>query len=179
MAGLNSVQIGKVGERLFYKLLILGSAGKLEAYMPVADEEHRDFEVHIKGHYRPVLGFQVKCATRLWTGKGKKPSHLCISFEFPKSRMLVDELFWFVFAFLDVTAMGFKDPVFIVPSAVVYKHARALSRTDGKQIPFSFRASMAPGSRDIWSPYRVSSSEVGNRILQILRDSPTGSMKAA
>ena len=176
---LSPQQIGKVGERLFYKLLILGSRGKLEAYMPVADEEHRDFEVHIKGAYRPVLAIQVKCHTRLWFAPGTTIPLLVISFRFLKGRMRTDKLFWYFFACLDVDAMCFKDPVFIIPSTEVHKHARIADRPGRKQVEFSFVARLDPRSRDEWSRYRVAASDVGERVLQILRELSRDSVKEA
>ena len=179
MSGLSRQQIGKVAERLFYKLVVLGSGGKLEAYIPVADEERRDFEVHIKGEYRPILAIQVKCHTRLWCEKGTKVARLAISFHLHDGNIRTDKLFWYFFACLDVHSMGFRDPAFIVPSAEVHKHARLRGRPHGKQIPFAFVANMAPHSRDMWSRYRVPGKDVGKRILQILRDSSSDTMKAA
>lgn len=178
MSGLSPQQIGKVGERLFYKLLILGSGGKLEAYMPVADEERRDFEVHIKGKYRPILAIQVKCAARLWYDKRKGLARLTIGFQVLEGNIRTDRLFWYFFACLDLDGMGFMDPVFIVPSAVIHKYAR-LGRLRGKQVDFDFVANMARRSRDRWSPYQVPALDVGKRVLQILRDSSSESVKAA
>ena len=179
MSGLSSQQIGKVGERLFYKLLILGSRGKLEAYIPVADEERRDFEVHIKGQYLPILALQVKCHTRLWPGKWRKFARLSISFRILEGNIRTAKLFWYVFASLDMNSMGFRDPVFIVPSAEVHKLARIPGRPHGKQVAYSFVASLDPHSRDKWSRYQVAASEVGERVLQILRELSSESMKAA
>src|SRR5438132_12185220 len=92
---LSPQQIGKVGERLFYKLLILGSGGKLEAYMPVADEERRDFEVHIKGKYRPILAIHVKCAARLWDDKKIGMVLLNNGFHVPEGNIRTDRLFMY------------------------------------------------------------------------------------
>ncbi len=178
MSRLSPQQIGKVGERLFYKLLVLGSGGKLEAYNPVADEERRDFEVHIKGEYRPILAIQVKCAARLWYDNRKGLARLSISFQVPEGNLRTDRLFWYFFACLDVDSMGFMDPAFIVPSAEIHKHAR-LGRLHGNQVDFDFVANMAHRSRDRWAPYRVPALDVGKRVLQIIRDSSSKSMKAA
>ncbi len=179
MSGLSPQQIGKIGERLFYKLLILGSRGKLEAFMPVADEERRDFEVHIKGEYLPILALQVKCHTRLWYGKWRKFARLSISFRILEGNIRTNKLFWYVFASLDVHSMGFRDPVFIIPSAEVHKHARIPGRPRGQQVAYSFVASLDPHARDKWSRYQVAASDVGERVLQIIRESSSDSMKAA
>ncbi len=159
--------------------MVLGSGGKLEAYVPVADEERRDFEVHIKGEYRPILAIQVKCHTRLWYGRGKKLARLAISFRLLKERIRTDNLFWYFFACLDVDAMAFRDPAFIIPSAEVHKRARIRGGPYGKQAAFSFVANMAPHSRDQWSRYRVPATDVGNRLLQILRNASIDTMKVA
>ena len=175
---LSPQQIGKVGERLFYKQLILGSGGKLEAYMPVADEERRDFEVHIKGKYRPILAIQVKCAARLWDDKKKGMVRLTIGFHVPEGNIRTDRLFWYFLGCLDLDEMCFMDPVFVVPSAVMHKDAR-LRRRHGKQVDFDFVANMARRSRDRWSRYQVAPLDVGKRFLQILSESSIKSLKAA
>jgi hypothetical protein len=179
MSGLSPQQIGKVAERLFYKLAVLGSGGKLEAYMPVADEESRDFEVHIKGKYRPILAIQVKCVTALWYRKGTTVPRLAISFVVRKDHTLTDELFWYFFAFLDVKAMAFMDPLFVIPSTEVNKYVRARKGRNGDYFEIGFLASMDPQSRDRWSRYQVPAEDLGKRLLQILRDSSGVRMPAA
>jgi hypothetical protein len=63
--GLSSIQIGQAAEWEFYKLLILGSRGRLEATPALADEEGWDLSVHLKGRPETGMLFQVKCVTNL------------------------------------------------------------------------------------------------------------------
>jgi hypothetical protein len=62
-------------------------------------------------------------------------------------------------------AMAYKDPVFIVPSEEVHKHAAP--HLDGDRWTFNFSASLDPASQDHWVPWRTTTHDVGLRILDI------------
>jgi len=77
-------------------------------------------------------------------------------------------LFFYFFAFLDPHLMRFADPVFIVPSFEVHKHA--IPHLHGGTWHFDFHASLGPKAHDRWGPYRVGTLEVGKRILDVIAD---------
>src|SRR5437667_8785884 len=71
------------------------------------------------------------------------------------------------FAYLDVDAMGFDDPVFPVPSVEVHQHATPELR--GDTWSFNFGASLEPDANDYWRKHQHPTKEVGRYILQELR----------
>lgn len=65
----DSLQIGKAAELRFASLAILGSGGALELVPPLADDERRDFEIHLKHRFGRPLSVQVKVASALEPGQ--------------------------------------------------------------------------------------------------------------
>ena len=165
---LTTTQQGVIAQWEFMKLLMLGSDGALEVTAPVTDDERRDMETHIRGQFGRSLVFQVKSTTYLehrW-----KARHVSIHFPVARARLITHPLFWYFFAYLDVAAMGFGDPVFLVPSERVHKHANPQLR--GETWSFNFSASLEPDSRDQWHWYQVSAREVGKQVLRLLKTPP-------
>jgi hypothetical protein len=160
MSLISDVQQGVIGQWEFVKLLILGSLGQIEVDEPTSDDERRDAEVHRKHRFRRSLAFQIKTARVLRRG------NLVIRFNVAKANLFTDPGFWYFFAHLDLKAMAFTDPVFIVPSREVHKHAR-FGETE-TLLRFTFQASLAERSRDRWVPYRVLQKDAGTRVLEIL-----------
>ena len=78
-----------------------------------------------------------------------------------------DADYWYYLAHFDLSTMTFSDPVFLVPSAFLHKHARNGIR--GGAVQYQFKASMEPGSRDRWAQFRLSRQELGPRILELLQ----------
>src|SRR2546428_11766201 len=62
---ITSAQQGAITEAEFVKIAILSSNGALVPARPIADDERRDFEIHIRHHFRETLAVQVKTARRL------------------------------------------------------------------------------------------------------------------
>jgi hypothetical protein len=165
---LTAVQQGVIAQMEFAKLLMMGSNGKLEVSSPLSDDERRDAEVHLHGAFGQGLAFQVKSSMRLHSRPRLVVRLLYIHFEVARKRLVSDPRFWYFFAYLDRKTMAFQDPVFLVDSLTVHKHA--LARLRGDTWRFGFQASMGPGGRDKWVPFRVNASDVGQRVLDIMRD---------
>jgi hypothetical protein len=159
-------QQGIVSQLEFAKLLTLGSTGALEAAAPFTDDERRDFEIHRKGDFDRSIAFQVK-SSRNFVRMGRR-QELSIHFPVRQERVVNHPRFWYFFAYLDVGRMAFSDPVFLVPSAIVHRHGSG----PANKRQFSFEASMSPKSRDQWVPYRVSTIEVGHKVLEIIAAFP-------
>jgi len=160
------VQQGILAEFLFNVLAVLGSDGLLEVARQATDDDRRDADVHRRGDFSLNLGFQIKSALQVahpWAA-----DLLHIRFTVLKDRLVTHPLFWYFFAYLDPRTMRFADPVFIVPSAEVHKHA--IPHLHGDTWHFDFHASLGPDARDRWAPYRVNTLEVGMRILAIIAD---------
>jgi hypothetical protein len=163
------VQQGIATEFEFLKLIILGGGGELEASRPATDDDRRDVDVHRRSDFGLGVGFQAKSATEV--GHPWATDRLHIRFTVLKDRLVTHPLFYYFFAFLDLRIMRFADPVFIVPSAEVHEHA--IPHLHGDVWHFDFHASLGPNAHDRWVPNRVSTLEVGKRILTIIRDAET------
>ena len=160
------VQQGILAEFLFNVLAVLGSDGLLEVARQATDDDRRDADVHRRGDFGLNLGFQIKSALQVdhpWAA-----DLLHVRFSVLKDRLLTHPHFWYFFAYLDPRIMRFADPVFIVPSAEVHKHA--IPHLHDGTWHFDFHASLGSDAHDRWLPYRVSTLEVGKRILAIIRE---------
>jgi len=124
---ITNTQEGVITEAEFAKIVILTTDGLAVPARRVADDDRRDFEIHVRRQFRESIAF---------------------------------------FAHFDVKAMRFTDPVFLVPSGFVHKHAR--NGTIYGEARFAESASLEPKSRDKWAPFRLSQVEVGPRLLEIL-----------
>src|SRR5205807_10024286 len=92
--------------------------------------------------------------------------YLTIRFDIAKKHLEADSRLWYFFAFYDPKEMRFRGPVFLIPSTVFHKIGRA-GVSKGK-VWFSMTASLAPTSRDRWSPFRVAPKDLGKRLLEIV-----------
>src|SRR5438034_2193327 len=160
------VQQGILTEFLFIILTVLGSDGALEVARQATDDDRRDADVHRRGDFILNLGFQIKSAIALQRRWAADELH--IRFSVLESRLVTHPNFFYFFAYLDTVAMRLADPVYIIPSAEVHKHA--IPHLHGGTWRFDFHASLGPKSRDRWVPYRVNILEVGKRILAIIAD---------
>src|SRR6266571_4875289 len=160
------VQQGVLAELLFIILTVLGSDGALEVARQATDDDRRYADVHRRGDFFLNLGFQIKSAIALrhrWAA-----GELHIHFEVLASRLVSHPNFYYFFAYLDTVAMRLADPVFIVPSAEVHKHA--IPHLRGDTWRFDFHASLDPKTHDRWVPYRVSTLDVGKWVLAIIAE---------
>jgi len=160
---ITNVQQGVITEAEFAKICILTSNGRLIPTRALADDDRRDFEIHIRRHFGESLAVQLKSAKRLHLhGRSRR---LEINFRM-KAPLISDPRLLYFLAHFDVKARRFTDPVFLVPSPFFHKHA--LHAVDGTWMKFQFKASIEPGSRDMWAQWALLQDELGRRILQIL-----------
>ena len=164
---ISSIQQGLIVEREFAKYLMIGSGGRIEVDAPLSDDERRDLELHIRGFFGLALTVQAKSAMALRQFSANT-HYLEIHFEVVASRLVSNPSYWYFLAYLDPNLMRLGNPTFLVPSKVFHELA-APSERDGVW-RFTMAASMDPGSRDRWHPYRVDTLEVGTRMLEIIRD---------
>ena len=163
---LSNQQHGVIAENEFAKLLMMGSGGKIELAAPLTDEERRDFEIHVHGQYGSGLAVQVKSTLALIL-HGRKTRYLHTFFAVPSGRVVNHPLYWYFVAYLDPRLMGFGEPTFLIPSSEFHKQASPIRR--GDVCRFTFQACMEPNSRDKWYPYRLGTLDLGNRVLEIMR----------
>ena len=149
----DSLQIGKAAELRFASLAIAGSGGALELVPPLADDERRDFEIHLKHRFGVPLSIQVKAATSLEFGQHL---HLRLS---RARKMPVDRAYWFLGGYFDLRLMDFVDPLLLIPSEAFRRRGKGSLQ----RMP-----SLSWRSRDRWVRYRVTRAELGRRLVQIL-----------
>ena len=175
MSPLSNVQFSRCCELEVAKVLSFGSDGGLEVLLPMTDDERRDIETHLKEHFRLSLALQVKARHVLV--RHNRAELLTIRFDEKAERLIADPFFWYFFAYMDIAAMQFRAPVFLVPSAVVHKEADP--RAYGDLIRFTFDASMDRLSKDRWRPYACDPAEVAERIVRFLRQQARRPQEAA
>jgi hypothetical protein len=163
MSPISFTQQGVVTQYALAIILIVTSDGRLEVAILVTDDDRRDMEIHIRGKFARSIALQVKSTTHL--AQQFKASHLSMFFSVPKDKLITHPNFWYVFGHFDMKAMAYSDPVFIVPSEEVHKHAAP--HLDGDRWTFNFGASLDPASKDRWVPFRVRTHDVGKRVLDI------------
>jgi len=161
---ISTVQQGLITEAEFVKIVIIGTGGQLVPERPLADDERRDFDIRIRRHFREYLGIQEK--TSLTLRRHGRARVLQINFR-RKPPIDSDADYWYFLAHFDLSTMTFSEPVFLVPSTFLHKHARNGIR--GGAVQYQFKASMEPGSRDRWVQFRLSLQELGPRILELLQ----------
>jgi hypothetical protein len=160
----DSLQVGKAGELRFASLAIAGSGGALELVPPLADDERRDFEIHLRHRFGLPLSVQVKVVTSLEPGQHL---HLRLS---RARRMPVDRAYWFLGGYFDLRLLDFVDPMLLIPSEVFRRRGRGSLQ----RMP-----SLSWRSRDRWVRYRVTRAELGSRLVQILERLNARSLGAA
>lgn len=147
-----SLQIGKAAEQRFCSLAIIGSRGQIEIVPPLADDERRDFELHLKHRFGQSLSVQVRSHTKL---KGQ-----CFRVRLYRGPIRpIDEAYWFFVAYMDLATADFAEPMFLIPSNELPR-GRLLRE---------IRISLDPRAHDQWARYRVSRKELGRRLLVELR----------
>lgn len=164
MSPITFTQQGIITQYELAKILIITSDGAIEVTVPLTDDDRRDMELHLRGKFSRSIALQVKSTTHL--AHRFKAYQLSIFFSVPKNKLVTHPNFWYFFGFFDMTAMGFVNPVFIVPSEEVHKHAAP--HLEGERWSFNFSASLDPASQDHWVPFRASTHQVGPRLLDIL-----------
>lgn len=161
---ISSVQQGLIVQYEFAKFLMMGSGGRVELAAPMTDDERRDYETHVHGQYGLGVACQVKSAMSLHR-MSRNVRCLNIFFDVRADRLVSSPFFWYFIAYLDPKLMGLADPTFLVPSKDFHELAAPIEH--GGVWRFSMAASMEPHSRDRWSPYRVKTLELGERMLEI------------
>ena len=158
---------GTITEAEFVKVVMLTSDGRAVPTRPVVDDDHRDFEIHLRRHL-VALATQLKTTLRL--RRHGRQMILQITF-YLRPPLFTSRRFYYFFAHFNTVTMTFTEPVFLVPSTFVHKYARRGKGTRrGGAIPFQIKASLGPESQDEWTPYRLTLAELGPRIVEILKE---------
>jgi hypothetical protein len=164
---ITNVQQGVITEAEFAKICILTSNGRLIPTRALADDDRRDFEIHIRRHFGESLAVQLKTAKHLHLhGRSRM---LQISFR-EKAPLISDPRLLYFLAHFDIKARGFTDPVFLVPSR--FFHTHALDGVGRGAIQLRFDASMEPNAKGMWAQWALPQAELGGRVLDMLNVKP-------
>ncbi|HYM96740.1 MAG TPA: hypothetical protein VET26_05545 [Candidatus Sulfotelmatobacter sp.] len=158
---LTATQRGTAGEELFAACVTLSSAGDLELFKPLTDDDHTDVSAGMRGKV-PALAIQVKTALTL---DRKLLAVARMSFPEGKAR----EHAAFVYAILYV-ADATVTTAWVVPSADFNRLAYRGAGRRGKGIELQFMAS--PTRDDRWSAFRCGRMDLGARLLSIIGSLP-------
>lgn len=173
---LSRVQKGAVGQFEFLVTALVTGKGQVEVYTPAIDNEGRDAEIRRHLKPAPAVGVQVKITFSL-RSNGYRAKYLLLRFALPANRVQNDSRLWYLLAAYDGPHLRWHDPLFLVPARIFHKLARR--QVWKGRIRFSFSASMDPGSRDEWSPYRVAPKDLGNRLLEVIDEAPLSASSGA
>src|SRR5207302_7264982 len=164
---ISDVQQGVIVQQEFAKLVMMGSKGRIELAPPLTDDERRDWELHVRGQFGFGLAVQVKSSMRLEHGRRPTPRLHCF-FRVATRRLVTSPLFYYFLAYLDPKLMRLADPAFLIPSSVFHAHAGPVRH--GANIEFTFLGSMSATSHDHWRPFQVNTLELGEKMLEVMRD---------
>jgi hypothetical protein len=169
VVAITNTQQGVITEAEFAKIAILTSNGRLVPTRALADDDRRDFEIHIRRHFRESLAVQVKTAKHLRLhGRSRV---LQINFRV-KAPVVSDEHLYYFLAHFDIKARGYTDPLFFIPSPFFHKHA--LHAVGRGTIELQFKASMEANAKGMWTPFALPQAKLGERILEILKSGLSG-----
>ena len=161
------VQQGLIVQQEFAKLVMMGSKGRIELAPPLTDDERRDWELHVRGHFGFGVAVQVKSTMHIQTKHRRTPTLHCF-FRVPIKHLVSSPLFYYFLGYLDPKLMRLADPVFLIPSTFFHKYAGP--RRHGAYMQFTFMASMSPTSHDRWQPFQVNPIELGQKVLDTMAD---------
>jgi hypothetical protein len=148
---------GFAAECLVLAYATLGAAGRLDAFRPGTDVDHKDILFDEIGGYRNAY-LQVKCTTFLQQGIRVQ----CWA-RYQPNEIPSDSRFAYVFCFLDRKNMELSR-MWLVPSSDFNRLAYRSSYAGGKvALIFSAKASGDPK----WDRYEVDKQTLGLRLLEI------------
>jgi len=160
---LTPTQRGTAGEQLFAACVTLSSAGDLELFKPLTDDDHTDVTAGKRGKV-PALAIQIKTALSL-TRQGFAVARMI----FPDGKPRQDRAF--VYAILYVTDAS-VEAAWIVRSADFNRLTYRGAGPHGKGIELQFMAS--PTRLDHWSEFRCGRLDMGPRLIKLIDSLPPG-----
>ncbi|WP_028649427.1 hypothetical protein [Nocardiopsis sp. CNT312] len=155
----NAARMGAAAEYLIAATCILATRGELNVSTSLVDDEGVDLVFHRRGTSR-TLAVQVKA--RMSDGKMVREQERCVALvrsQTFRPRPDLDLLF----AVVD-PQVGALRTAWLVPS----QEFTAMEPSLDSHRRFRFNASMKPGSRDQWVPFRLTPDQLADRILRRL-----------
>ncbi len=149
-------QLGRAGELALSLYALVTSAGEVEMFSPVVDDDHVDLVAGRRGGL-PNIGIQVKTTDGL-DGNGLVEA----TASYPVGGVREDEAFIYAVLLLDSVRVR---AAWLVPSPdfnrLAYRHTG-----DGRQV-LEFRAS--PEAQDAFAGFRVGPPQLGPALLTRIR----------
>jgi len=160
---LTPTQRGTAGEELFAACVTLSSAGDLELFKPLTDDDHTDITAGKRGRV-PALAIQVKTALSL-TRQGFAVARM----NFPDGKPRRHPAF--VYAMVYVLDANI-DAAWVVPSADFNRLSYRGAGRRGKGLELQFMAS--PTRQDRWSSFRCGRMDLGPKLIALIDSLPAG-----
>jgi hypothetical protein len=160
---LTPTQRGTAGEQLFAACVTLSSAGDLELFKPLTDDDHTDVTAGRRGKV-PALAIQVKSAFSL-TRQGFAVARM----SFPDSKPRQHRAF--VYAIVYIVAAS-VEAAWIVSSADFNRLSYRGAGRRGKGLELQFMAS--PTRQDRWSSFRCGRMDLGPKLITLIDSLPAG-----
>ncbi|GAC1432372.1 MAG: hypothetical protein NVSMB62_29160 [Acidobacteriaceae bacterium] len=160
---LTPTQRGTAGEQLFAACVTLSSAGDLELYKPLTDDDHTDVTAGRRGKV-PALAIQVKTALSL-TRQGFAVARM----SFPDGKPRQHRGFGYAIVYVAAASV---DAAWIVPSADFNRLTYRGAGRRGKGLELQFMAS--PTRQDRWSAFRCARMDLGPKLIALIDSLPTG-----
>jgi len=160
---LTNTQRGTAGEQLLAACVIISSAGDLELFKPLTDDDHTDVTAGKRGKV-PALAIQVKTALSL-----NRQGYAVAKMVFPSGKPRVHASF--VYAIVYVTSAS-VEAALVVPSAAFNRLAYRGPGPKRKGIELEFMAS--PTRKDRWSAFRCGRMDLGPKLIALIDSLPPG-----
>jgi hypothetical protein len=141
----------------------LSSAGDLELFKPLTDDDHTDVTAGRRGRV-PALAIQVKTALSL-----DRQGFAVARMSFPEGKARQHPAF--VYAIVYVTDASVAA-AWIVPSADFNRLSYRGAGRRGKGIELQFMAS--PTREDRWSAFRCERTDMGPKLINLIDALPAG-----
>jgi hypothetical protein len=135
----------------------------VELFAPLSDDQRIDLEATIKRRFMVPLGIQVKSTMTLFDNR-----QITFAFAVSKEALVTHDLFYYFFAYLSRRDLGLVDPLFFIPSREVHRHIEPKPLGNGRYV-VEIEASIRPDSHDRFVPYRCARTNLGARVLQVIR----------
>ena len=158
---LTPTQRGTAGEQLFAACVTLSSAGDLELFKPLTDDDHTDVTAGKRGKV-PAVAIQVKAALSL-TRQGFAVARM----NFPDGKPREHPAFVYAIVYIVDASV---EAAWIVPSARFNRLTYRGAGRRGKGLELQFMAS--PTREDRWSAFRCGRMDLGPKLIYLIDSLP-------
>jgi hypothetical protein len=158
---LTSTQGGTAGEQLFAAAVTLSSAGDLELFKPLTDDDHTDVTAGERGKV-PALAIQVKTALTL-----NRKNLAVARMAFPDGKPREHPAFVYAIVYVIEASI---EMAWIIPSADFNRLTYRGRGRRGKGIELQFMAS--PTREDHWFPFRSGRMDLGRSLIDFIDSLP-------